>query len=233
MRQAALAILVAFGLYAAAEEGPLLTPRIRMPGEKAIQPEIVIPSQLLDAWKGKMTDADLDSLKKTLDEVNGKRKGYVKNLEDANKKLEEARKNYNDALSKLDAQQLEVQKLIETRLGADQAKEFAIRAELAPIIDWLKLTDEQVTKIVDKEKALLANDPRAKIVAAARAARELAASGTPSSLEERAKQIDLLTEFMKFNKAWQENVKTELTPEQQKLWDERYRRTQYLIEAPK
>ena len=217
MRQAALAILVAFGLYAAAEEGPLLTPRIRMPGEKAIQPEIVIPSQLLDAWKGKMTDADLDSLKKTLDEVNGKRKGYVKNLEDANKKLEEARKNYNDALSKLDAQQLEVQKLIETRLGADQAKEFAIRAELAPIIDWLKLTDEQVTKIV----------------AAARTARELAASGTPSTLEERAKQIELLTEFMKFNKAWQENVKTELTPEQQKLWDERYRRTQYLIEAPK
>ncbi len=231
MRQAALAILVALGLYAAAEEGPLLTPRIRVPGERDIPPEIVIPDKLQESWN--MTDADRKTLKDFLDEKNRERKGLLKDLAEASKKLEESRKSYNALLSNLDGQQLAVQNKIAAIVGADKAKEYAVRAELQPIIDWLKLTDEQAGKIIEKEKALLEKDPRQKIVAAARVSRDAAASGTPATPEERAKQIELLKSFMDFNKDWLGAIKSELTPEQQKLWDERYRRTQYLIEPPK
>ena len=244
MRQAALAIFVALGFCAAAEEGPFLTPRIRVPGESAIPPEIVIPAPIMGGWKSKMTDADWNKLVGDLKDLNGARKKLMGDLGKAKDELKAAQKTYNDTLAALDQQVLTVQKMIETRLGAEPAKEYAIRAELQPYINWLALTDVQVGNIVEKEKKLLADDPRPKIIEAARMPHEpktIDPNATPEKQKEqretfaaeRAKQIDTLKNFIDFDKKWLDAIKSELTDPQKKLWDERYRRTQYLIEAPK
>jgi len=230
MRQAALALFVALGLFARAQEGALVAPRIRMPGERALQKEYVLTDKLLESWN--LTVSDQEAVKNRIAEANKERKALVQKLAAAEKALQDAKKNYSAALGDLEKQDTDVQKFLEQRIGPDKAKGYAIQAELQPIVAWLGLTDDQLKKIVDEEAKLLQDDPRPAILEGARRARE-SATGAPMTADERKKQIENLTKYMNFQKQWLKNIKDQLTPDQLKIWEERYRRTQYTTDLTK
>jgi len=226
MRHAIVAALVALGLSAYAQEGELLAPRIRVPGESAVDNQLTISATFLEGLG--MTKDDLASVTDQVKKLNEKRADLIKQLADAKNELAAAQKKVNAAITDLDQQKTTLDEFIQQRLPADQRADYAVRSQLQPVIDWLKLTKEQADQLMAKERELLAKDPRAELSKAARALQARSA-GEPIPTDQRKQYIDLLKQVASFNQTWLSNIESVLTDEQKTVWRTRYRRTLYPI----
>jgi len=225
MRSAGLVALVAFGLAAYAQEGELLAPRVRVPGESAIQKQLSVNTDFLRELE--MVQDDIDSVKETVKKLNNQRAALLEQLDKARADLLAAQEKLNGVVAELGNQETVLHKYIQDRLGGDQRADYPVRVQLQPVIDWLKLTKEQVTDLVAKQRALLATDPRAQLAEAYRALKARPA-GQPLTTDQRKPHIDLLKKCADFNQTWLKNIESVLTTDEQKqLWNTRYRRTRY------
>jgi len=229
MRQALFAFLAVLGLVAYAQEGVEIAPRIRVPGEAAVAKELSISESFLTRLK--MQADDIEAVKTALKDVNGKRPALLKALEDAHAAMRDAKKKQDVAVADLQKQEVTLQEEITRRLPDAERTRYPILARLQPVIDWLKLTDEQIDKVVTAQRDLLSKDPRQQL---AEKVRELEArpAGQAMDKEERGKYIKLLTDASNFNQTWLKNIESVLTDEQKKLWAARYRRTAAALSIP-
>lgn len=223
MRRVMLAALVALGLCALAGESIQVEPRVRVPGER---PTLSVAESLLEALK--MSPDDVKAVKAEVERLNAERPALFKAVEEAKAELRAAQKKVDDAVAALARQEAALNDFIRQRLPADQQADYAVRVQLQPVIDWLKLTSDQVNQLVAKQKELLANDPRERL---AKASQAMATRTEPLTPEERKQHIELLKSAAAFNQAWLSNIESVLTDEQKQVWRARYRRTAFPVEG--
>lgn len=218
-----LVACLSLGLNALAGEAIQIEPRVRVPGEK---PTLAVSESLLESLR--MAPDDIAAVKKEVERLNGERQALFRAVEVARNELRAAQKKVDDATAALARQEAALAEFIRQRLPADQQGDYAVREQLQPVVDWLRLTPEQANRLVAKQKELLANDPRARLAAASQA---MAARTEPLSPDERRQHVELLKSAAAFNQAWLTNIESVLTDEQKQLWRTRYRRTAFPIEG--
>jgi len=224
MRQATFAVLIALAAWAQAAEP--LAPRVRVPGESEIKEKLTVSDSSLTSLG--MSPKELEEVKEEVKALNDARATLIQQLEDARKNLVAAQKKVNDSVAELAKQEATLRDAIQRRLPVKHRADYPIRSQLEGVIAWLKLTDDQVTQLIDKQKQLLASDPRAQL---ADAGRTLEARSGPLTAEQRKEYIDLLKSARTFNQQWLANIESVLDDEQKKTWQTRYRRTLHPVGA--
>ena len=222
MRWLVLSVFVGLSLSAFAQEGELLAPRIRVPGEKAAKTELKVSSAYLEKL-GMLAD-DIEAVKAQVAKLNSQRAELLKQLKAAQEELAEAKRKVASIAAQLHSQERTLENFIQERLPADKRADYPIRAQLQGVIDWLGLGEDQVQQLIAKQKELLANDPRAELRAKARELTERPA-GQPLTAEQRKEHIALLKRVAEFNQKWLANIESVLTDEQKRVWRTRFRRT--------
>ncbi len=226
MRVWLLAVVAAFGLSALAQEGELLAPRIRVPGEKAIKTKLDVSTAYLEKL-GMLAD-DIEAVKAAVAKLNAQRAELLKQLKTAQQEVAAAKRKVASIVAQLESQEKTLANYIQERLPADKRADYPIRAQLQPVIDWLDLTEDQVQQLIAKQKELLANDPRPELKQKARELAERPA-GQPLTAEERKAHIALLKRLADFNQKWLANIESVLTDEQKRVWRTRFRRTMFSV----
>jgi len=225
MRYASFAVLAALAFGAYAQDNPEIAPRVRVPGESAIQRELAVTPAFLESI-GMLQD-DLASVQQTVKKLNDQRATLLEQLAKAQTDLKAAQKKVDDVIAELNSQKAILHKFIQDRLPGDQRADYPIRVQLQPVIDWLKLTSEQASELIAKQRELLAADPRAELAQASRGIQQRA-PGERMTADERKAHIELLKRCSDFNQTWLKNIESVLTTDEQKnAWKTRYRRTLY------
>jgi hypothetical protein len=220
MRRAVLALVIGLSLSAFAQEGDLLLTRIHVPGQGTFDKELSVSVPFLKTMG--FTDGEVAKIQRMVQQVNGQRTALFGKLVEAREKFLEAQDAVNDAIAAIRKEEEKLHDDIQA-LVPDETKKanYQLLVELLPTISWLKLTDAQVQAIVAKVRPLLAaGDPREKV---AQAAAEIKVGKLDA--DARKQHIKMLQDYRDFEAKWREAIRSELTPEQQKLWDARYRRT--------
>jgi len=217
MRLVVLALMAAAGLVAYAVEPIEIEPRVRVPGER---PKLTVSESLLQALD--MSPDDIKAVKAEVERLNAQRATLMKAVEDAQAELRAAQRKVDEAVAALKKQEQDLAKFIRARLAQDRAAEYDVRMRLQPVVDWLKLTEDQVSQLVAKQTALLANDPRPRL---AQETDAILSRTEPLTAEQRKQHIQLLRECKAFEDRWLANIESVLTPEQKQAWRARYRRT--------
>lgn len=226
MRGWSVAVVAGLGLSALAQEGGLLAPRVRVPGEKAIRTELKVSSAYLEKL-GMLAD-DIEAVKAAVGKLNAQRAELAKRLRAAQAEVAAARRKVASIVGELESQEKTLINYIQERLPVDKRADFPVRAQLQGVIDWLELSDDQVRQLIAKQKELLANDPRAELKEKARALRERP-PGQPLSAAERKAHIALLKRAAGFETTWLANIESVLTDAQKQVWRTRFRRTRYSV----
>ncbi|MFP4058482.1 MAG: hypothetical protein ACLF0G_16570 [Candidatus Brocadiia bacterium] len=229
MRHLTLAFLLALGLAAYAEEAApqaeVLRPRIPRLGVGAIQKKLAIPSAIFERWQ--LLPSRKEQVEGKIAELNRARQDLIEQYQTAEQKLLEARKELNAALAKLEAQRAELEAYLRETVGA-KAQDLDILMQVMPLKEWLDLSDDTVSRLVDSLKRVVQNnqidgkDPRDYIAEAARTARETTVEQLTT--EERKTQIQRLQAFKKFQEEWISTIEATLPAEKRDLWNRRYRR---------
>ena len=233
MRQVFLAALVALGAQAYAQQGELLPPRIRVPGESSVERELTVSPEFLESLG--MTADDREAVKNKVKELNTERVALIKQLETDKAALKEAQEKVNSGIAAVGKQKAGLDQYIQERLPGNQRADYPIRVQLQPVIDWLKLSEPQVTDLIAKERQLLASDPRARQEEMARtfllqrATDKMTPEEHKAHIEQRKTYTTLLKEVAAFHQAWLTNIESVLTDEQKATWRTRYRRTAFPI----
>jgi len=222
MRWLVLSVVAGLSLSALAQEGELLAPRIRVPGEKAIKAELRVSTAYLEKL-GMLAD-DIEAVKAAVAKLNAQRAELIKQLKAAQQELADAKRKVASIASQLESQERTLENFIQKRLPADKSADYPIRAQLQGVIDWLGLSEDQVQQLIAKQKALLADDPRPQLRARARELTERP-PGQPLSAQQRKEHIALLKRAAEFNQKWLANIESVLTDEQKQVWRTRFRRT--------
>ena len=224
MRQLTVAVLVALAVVAFAQEGEQVRPRIGLPGEKSVEKQLSITKTQMEAWE--LTRDDQDALNDKLATLNKARATLLRKLNAARGKVAEATKELRGVLTELEQQEAALYAFVKPRLPEEKKADFDLRVKLQPLIDWLKLSGEQATQLIEARKKLLEEyggkdeTPTAKIA--------VLASGEITK-ENRAEYIALVRKYGKFQKDWITKVEGLLDDGQKKLWNRRYLRTAYTI----
>jgi len=225
MRHVLLAALIGVGLTAFAGEA-LEIPAIRMP---APSPTLAVSDSLLSGLG--MLEDDVKKVKDEAARLNEQRSTLLKAFDDARKEVLAKQKELTDAMKALEAQDKALDDFVAARLPEDKKADYAVRRQLQPVIDWLKLKDDQVSQLLAKQKT------QADTVAAARKAAEdalaaLRALGTPDSQEAHKAYADArkayttaIKNYSAATQTWLDNIESILTDEQKQVWRTRYRRT--------
>jgi len=233
MRHVFLAALVALGAQAYAQQGELLPPRIRVPGESSVERELTVSPEFLTSLG--MTADDRDAVNSRVKELNTERVALIKQLETDKAALKEAQQKVNSGIAALAKQKAALDQYIQERLPGNQRADYPIRVQLQPVIDWLKLSEQQVTDLVAKQRDLLAQDPRprqeemARTFALQRATDVMTPEEHKAHIDQRKAYTAVLKEAAAFNQAWLTNIESVLTDEQKATWRTRYRRTAFPI----
>ncbi len=224
MRVALVAALAALGLAAAAGEAIEVEASmgVRVPGES---PTLSVSETALTALG--MRGDDLEAVRKELARLNAERAALFKAVAEARNELRAAQKKVDDAVAALARQEEALHKFVCDRLPQEHVADYAVRRQLQPVIDWLKLSDDQASQLLAKQKELLSNDPRPE---AAKASAEMAARTEPLTVDQRKAHIELLRRCDAFNKSWLNNIEAVLTEEQKQVWRARYRRAAFPAE---
>jgi hypothetical protein len=231
MHRATIAILLAACAGVFAQEGDIVRARIRVPGEGNIPEQLDFAdwrSLLIDM---ELTDGEMAAVEAKVDELNAKRKELFAALKAAEEELKAAEQKINETSNALVNQKKELHAFIKSKASPEKKLTYDQRAALLPLIKWLDLTDAQVNTLMTKLAPLRENSPLKDIKAGL-------AEEIPNDLdyearvEARAKRIALLKQYQKFTTEWMKAIRDELTPEQQKKWDLRYRRTRFSIDVP-
>jgi len=206
MRQLTVAVLFAFALAAFAQEGEQVRPRIDVPGEKSVEKQLSVTKMQMDEWE--LTEDDQAALKEKLTKLNT------------------ARAELLGALAQLEQQEAELFAFVKPMLPEEKKTDFDLRVKLQPLINWLKLSPDKAAELVAARKELLeayggkGATPAAKIAAL---------TGGEVTKENRAKYIELVRNYRKFQKEWITKVENLLDESQKRLWNQRYLRTAYNI----
>jgi electron transfer flavoprotein alpha subunit len=227
MRAATCAILALLGLCVyAEEEGELVRPKLRLPGERSYA-----NFALTDADLQGVDAAEVPAVKEKIKSLNDERAALKTKLQAARDKVLAAQQDLNQVLAQLDQQDTAFVQYLTTKLGADRGKEFAVRLQLQPVIDWLDLDADKAKQLLAKQLQLIELvDLRRQIAEQARAA---AAGAVPKSEDERKAKIALLKKYSDLNKQWITNIREAAAsdPEKLKKFELRYRRTRYVLEG--
>jgi len=232
MRYAVLAALVALALPASAGEAIEVEPRVRVPGES---PTLTVSESLLKALS--MSPDDVKAVHKETERLNGERKKLFKAAGTAKKGLLAAQQEVDKATAALAQQEADLNGFIRQRLAQDQQAEYAVRRQLQPVVDWLKLTNEQVTQLVAKQKDMVDKEQklRKELEDQLKALQAREAPAKPEDhkkyADDRKAYTDRLREYAALTQAWLTNVESVLTDEQKQTWRSRYRRTAYPVEG--
>ena len=224
MRQLTVAVLFAFALAAFAQEGEQVRPRIDVPGEKSVEKQLSVTKMQMDEWE--LTEDDQAALKEKLTKLNTARAELLGKLKAARAKVVEAQKGLRGALAQLEQQEAELFAFVKPMLPEEKKTDFDLRVKLQPLINWLKLSPDKAAELVAARKELLeayggkGATPAAKIAAL---------TGGEVTKENRAKYIELVRNYRKFQKEWITKVENLLDESQKRLWNQRYLRTAYNI----
>ncbi|HUT32500.1 MAG TPA: hypothetical protein VNE39_03385 [Planctomycetota bacterium] len=225
MRHVMLAALVGLGSAAFAGE-PAEIPRVRVPGES---PVLAISESLLVGLG--MIDDDVKTVKKEAERLNGERAALFDAVKTARDKLQEAQGEVDKAVAALARQEKDLDAFIAKHLPMDRQAEYAARKQLQPVIDWLKLKDDQVSQLMTKQKELADSEraARADMEDKLKALQALAAPKEPAEHKEyatvRKAYYEALKKCAAVNQTWLANIESVLTDEQKQVWRTRYRRT--------
>ncbi|HPD13397.1 MAG TPA: hypothetical protein PLE19_00510 [Planctomycetota bacterium] len=223
MRFVLLAVLAAFGLAAYGAEPVELEPRVRVP---AGSPVITVSENLLKGLG--MSPDDVKAVKDEVARLNEARGALLEKVAEAKKALQAAQKGVDDAVAALGSQEAALHKFIRDRLAQDRAAEYDVRLQVQPVVDWLKLNEDQVSQLVAKQAKLLAEDPRPALEQATAAFQNRPKPKTEEEHKEyaelRKKYTETLKKYATFNQTWLANIESVLTDEQKQTWRTRYRR---------
>jgi hypothetical protein len=227
MRSLSLVLLALFGLCAyAQEEGELVRPKLRLPGEKVYRDFALTPADLQG-----LDPTDEGAIKEKLKSLNEERAQLKEKLGKAIEKATAAQQELNQVLAQLDQQDAAFVQYLTQKMGAEKGKEFAIRLQLQPVIDWLALDADKAKALIAKQLDLIEIvDVQRQIAEQARAA---AAGQMPKTAEERLAKITLLKKYADLNRTWIANIRTVIAddPEKTKQFELRYRRTRYDLDV--
>lgn len=225
MRHVLLAALIGVGLAAFAGEA-IEVPAIRMP---APSPTLSVSESFLTGL-GMLKD-DVDKVQAEVTRLNEQRASLLKTLAKAREELVAKQKDLGDALRALDDQEKALDAFVAGRLPVDKQGDYAVRKQLQPVIDWLRLKDDKAGELLTKQKA------QADAVAKAREAADAALKalrdlGTPETQEQHKAYADArkaytaaIRNYSAATQTWLDNVESVLTDEQKQVWRTRYRRT--------
>jgi len=227
MRSLSLVLLAAFGFCAyAQEEGELVRPKLRLPGEKSYLDFSLAPEELQG-----LDPTDEAAIKEKLKSLNEERAQLKTKLGQTREELVAAQQKLNQVLAQLDQQDAAFVQYLTQKLGAEKGKEFAIRLQLQPVIDWLALDADKAKALIAKQMELIEIvDVQRQIAEQARAA---AAGEMPKTAEERFAKIALLKKYADLNRTWIANIRTIIAddPEKTRQFELRYRRTRYDLDV--
>ena len=234
MRSLSLVLLALSGLCAyAQEEGELVRPKLRLPGEKAYLDFSLTPADLQG-----LDPTDEGAIKEKLKSLNEERAQLKEKLGKATEKALAAQQELNQVLAQLDQQDAAFVQYLTQKMGAEKGKEFAVRLQLQPVIDWLALDAEKAKALIAKQLELIKIvDVQRQIAEQARAA---AAGQMPKTAEERQAKIALLKDYADLNRKWIANIRAVIEGDAERVrqFELRYRRTRHDLavtptEAPK
>ncbi|MFW6163939.1 MAG: hypothetical protein ACODAJ_14310 [Planctomycetota bacterium] len=224
MRHWTLALLVAVGFSALAQKGEELSPRISIPGERALPKKLEVTEADKTRWR--LTSEDKKTVDAKVAELNKQRADLLDQLEQARQRLEKARQDVRQTVERLRAQQDELYATIKPMLPADQRANFDLRVQLQPIIDWLDLSEDKAADLVRARRELITEYGGPQDNPATRIRQAATEDVTP---ENRADYVKLVQNYMKFQAAWHEKVRDLLDQEQKEAWNTRYRRTMHIL----